>query len=129
MRGIGSAALALAYIASGTIDAFEMDGLGPWDVAAGRLIVEEAGGTVLDLRGFKLFFRSKRIIKKILRITRKCNVCQNFVQGGPHDVMKPKTTAAATESLAKEISKLIVDTDLQTQRKRLKRVPSSSKLL
>lgn len=51
VRTLGSAALALAYVARGAIDVFQMDGLKPWDVAAGNLIVTEAGGTVIDTKG------------------------------------------------------------------------------
>jgi len=51
VRRLGSAALDLCYIASGRMDGFwELD-LKPWDVAAGALIVEEAGGRVTDFRG------------------------------------------------------------------------------
>ncbi len=50
----GSAALNLACVACGRIDAFWSTSLKPWDVAAGVLIVEEAGGTVTDLRGAKI---------------------------------------------------------------------------
>jgi myo-inositol-1(or 4)-monophosphatase len=44
----GSAALDLCYVACGRLDAFWEWKLKPWDVAAGRLIVEEAGGRVSD---------------------------------------------------------------------------------
>lgn len=44
LRVIGSAALALAYVASGRLDAYFQTGLKPWDVAAGILLVREAGG-------------------------------------------------------------------------------------
>ena len=50
----GSAALNLACVASGRIDAFWSTSLKPWDVAAGILIVEEAGGVVSDLHGGKI---------------------------------------------------------------------------
>lgn len=46
VRRIGAAALELAYIASGRIDGFFEVGLAPWDCAAGKLLVEEAGGIV-----------------------------------------------------------------------------------
>lgn len=46
VRRLGSAALELAYIASGRIDGFFEVGLSPWDCAAGKLLVEEAGGQV-----------------------------------------------------------------------------------
>lgn len=44
LRNIGSAALALAYVAAGKVDAFWMYNLFPWDLAAGQLLIEEAGG-------------------------------------------------------------------------------------
>ena len=53
-RGIrrdGSAALDLCYVAAGRLDAYWEFKLHPWDVAAGFLIVEEAGGKVTDLAG------------------------------------------------------------------------------
>ncbi len=46
-RLMGSAALALAYVASGRLDAFIEERLSLWDIAAGCLLVEAAGGTVL----------------------------------------------------------------------------------
>jgi myo-inositol-1(or 4)-monophosphatase len=46
VRRDGSAALDLAYVASGRFDGFWEEGLRPWDVAAGVLLVEEAGGRV-----------------------------------------------------------------------------------
>lgn len=46
VRRDGSAALDLAYVASGRFDGFWEEGLRPWDVAAGALLVEEAGGRV-----------------------------------------------------------------------------------
>lgn len=48
MRRLGSAATDLVYVASGRFDAFYEYGLNPWDVAAGALIVERAGGKVCD---------------------------------------------------------------------------------
>ncbi|WP_448589009.1 inositol monophosphatase family protein [Thermodesulfobium sp.] len=54
VRGIrrpGAAAQDLAYVACGRFDAFYEDGLKPWDVAAGILLVNEAGGKVTDYKG------------------------------------------------------------------------------
>ena len=51
VRRSGSAAIDLAYVACGRLDAFWEFGLNPWDMAAGRLLVEEAGGRVSDMRG------------------------------------------------------------------------------
>lgn len=51
MRRAGSAALDLAYVASGRVEGFWEIGLNRWDIAAGELLVLEAGGLVSDWRG------------------------------------------------------------------------------
>ncbi|MGC9522617.1 MAG: inositol monophosphatase family protein [Anaerolineae bacterium] len=51
VRRAGSAALDLAYLACGRFDGYWEPGLSPWDVAAGMLLVEEAGGQVTDFNG------------------------------------------------------------------------------
>ncbi|MBY5992812.1 inositol-1-monophosphatase [Ferrimonas balearica] len=51
MRRAGSAALDLAYVAAGRQDGFWEIGLKPWDIAAGELMVREAGGLVSDFMG------------------------------------------------------------------------------
>jgi myo-inositol-1(or 4)-monophosphatase len=51
VRRTGSAALDLAYVACGRADAYFESGVKPWDIAAGVLLVREAGGKVVDYRG------------------------------------------------------------------------------
>lgn len=51
MRRFGSAATDLAYVACGRFEGFFEYGLNPWDVAAGALLVQEAGGMVSDFKG------------------------------------------------------------------------------
>jgi len=51
VRRAGSAALDLAYVASGRVDGFWEFGLKPWDMAAGAVLVREAGGVVTDFGG------------------------------------------------------------------------------
>jgi myo-inositol-1(or 4)-monophosphatase len=51
IRRLGAAALDLAWVAAGRFDAFWESDLRPWDVAAGLLLVKEAGGFVTDYRG------------------------------------------------------------------------------
>ncbi len=51
LRRCGSAALDLAYVAAGRLDGFWEPHLEPWDVAAGALLVREAGGLVTDMAG------------------------------------------------------------------------------
>ena len=48
---MGSASLDLAYVAAGRFDAYCEYPIEPWDVAAGLLLVKEAGGYVTDLKG------------------------------------------------------------------------------
>ncbi|HSC76338.1 MAG TPA: inositol monophosphatase family protein [Pseudomonadales bacterium] len=51
IRRAGSAALDLAYVAAGRFDAFWEMGLQPWDIAAGLLLIQEAGGLASDFSG------------------------------------------------------------------------------
>lgn len=51
IRRAGAAAIDLCWVAAGRLDAFYEAGLAPWDVAAGSLIVTEAGGTVESVKG------------------------------------------------------------------------------
>ncbi|EDW79466.1 uncharacterized protein Dwil_GK20398 [Drosophila willistoni] len=74
MRSIGSSAMGLAMIASGVADGFYYFGLHIWDMAAGNLLVTEAGGTVID------------------------------PNGGELDIMSRRCLAAATEPLARELA-------------------------
>jgi len=62
VRRPGAAALDLAWVACGRIDAFWEIGLSPWDMAAGALLVREAGGLVGDLEGAEKYLESGRIV-------------------------------------------------------------------
>lgn len=62
IRRGGSAALDLAYLAAGRVDGFWEIGLKPWDVAAGSLLVQEAGGVVSDFWGRGDFIRNGHIV-------------------------------------------------------------------
>ena len=54
MRCSGCAALDLAYVASGRLDGFFHNEINLWDIAAGVLLVQEAGGTVNDFNNFEI---------------------------------------------------------------------------
>ncbi len=62
IRRPGSAAMDLANVARGTFDGFWERGLSPWDIAAGSLLITEAGGKVSTLSGQKLELNSKQIL-------------------------------------------------------------------
>ncbi|AWV06769.1 inositol monophosphatase family protein [Marilutibacter maris] len=85
IRRTGSAALDLAYVACGRADAYFEAGVKPWDIAAGALMVREAGGKVCDFRG-----RSS----------------------GPMDARgtAPRTLVAGNLKVCEQLQKKIVDT-------------------
>jgi myo-inositol-1(or 4)-monophosphatase len=62
IRRCGSAALDLAYTAAGVYDGFFEFRLSPWDIGAGILLIEEAGGTVTDLDGGRRYFAGGNIV-------------------------------------------------------------------
>jgi len=62
VRRAGAASLDLAYVAAGRLDAFWEFGLSPWDMAAGALLVIEAGGLVGDLQGNDTYMDSGHIV-------------------------------------------------------------------
>ena len=62
IRRAGAASLDLAYVACGRLDGFWEFGLSPWDMAAGCLLITEAGGLVSDLSGGESYLKSGNII-------------------------------------------------------------------
>ncbi len=68
IRRPGSAALDLAYVAAGRIDGFWEFALNPWDMAAGALLIQEAGGKVGDFAGGDEFLESGNVIAGNLKV-------------------------------------------------------------
>jgi len=62
VRRGGSAAIDLAYVACGRLDGFWEFGLNPWDMAAGTLLIEEAGGKVSGMRGEALDLHGRYVV-------------------------------------------------------------------
>ncbi|XP_072760983.1 inositol monophosphatase 1-like [Anoplolepis gracilipes] len=87
MRHLGSAALSMAYVARGAAHCIHIDYLQSWDIAAGLVIISEAGGTIIETKG------------------------------GVYNIMKPNIIAASNETLARKMSKLVIETDLEVERK------------
>lgn len=81
LRALGSAALTLGYVARGSIDGYNIEDLKPWDIAAGALIVQEAGGVVID------------------------------ISGGKYNIMKPNVIVAGTMKIANEIREIVSEVD------------------
>lgn len=78
VRQNGSAALTLAYVAAGRIDGSLEKGLQVWDMAAGALLVREAGGMVVDFKGGEQFLETGDIIagnsKMVKALVQACHV-------------------------------------------------------
>jgi myo-inositol-1(or 4)-monophosphatase len=77
IRRPGAAALDLSYVAAGRLDGFWEFGLSPWDVAAGSLLVIEAGGLIADDEGNAAYLQSgnvvcgtPKIFEQLLRLVR-----------------------------------------------------------
>ena len=62
LRRPGSAALDLAYVAAGWFDGFWEIGLSKWDIAAGALLVKEAGGIVTDFNEKQAWMKTGNIV-------------------------------------------------------------------
>lgn len=85
IRRTGSAALDLAYVAAGRTDAYWEIGLEDWDLAAGILLVEEAGGTVTNFSGGDKVFGQGNVIASGLRLQAHL---QNAIQPHLTDTLK-----------------------------------------
>ena len=77
IRRAGAASLDLAYVAAGRLDAFWEIGLAPWDMAAGALLIREAGGLVSDIDASDNYLESGNIVcgnpkcfKAVLQVTK-----------------------------------------------------------
>ncbi|MEY4591470.1 MAG: hypothetical protein RIR18_365 [Pseudomonadota bacterium] len=62
LRRPGAASLDLAYVAAGRLDAFWEFGLAPWDMAAGALLISEAGGLITDLNGASSYLDTGNVV-------------------------------------------------------------------
>ncbi len=85
IRRTGSAALDLAYVASGRLDGFWEFGLKPWDIAAGALLILESGGMISDVQGGEEYLMSgdiiaatpkvfKSLLQAIVPVTKKSTI-------------------------------------------------------
>ncbi len=81
IRGSGSACVNLVQVACGALEGYYENGLQSWDMAAGKVIVEEAGGVVLD------------------------------IDASPIDIMKRRILACNSMELAKQVSQVLVESD------------------
>ena len=85
IRRLGSAALDLAYVAAGRCDGFWEFGLSLWDIAAGVLIVREAGGFVTDPKGRDTALQTGDVVAGNDRIHEKLLACIKSADPGPQN--------------------------------------------
>ena len=89
IRRDGSAALDLCYVAAGRLDGFWEEKLGPWDTAAGSIIVTEAGGSVSDFSGPRSRATEKKSSPATVCCTKKCWACSGVpIRSDKHPVLR-----------------------------------------
>ena len=71
IRRFGSAAIDLCYVASGRFEGFWEEGLKPWDVAAGAVVLKESGGKISDYKGTEEYLYSGNLIASNSKIHKK----------------------------------------------------------
>lgn len=95
VRRAGAAALDLAYVACGRVDAFWEFALNPWDMAAGILLVEEAGGLVTTMRGQDRTVRSPDLLATNGRVhSEVLEIFEDIFSGRPSFPLPDPTRAA-----------------------------------
>jgi myo-inositol-1(or 4)-monophosphatase len=82
VRRLGSALLDLAYVAAGRLDGFWELSLSPWDVVAGGILVEEAGGRLTDLTGGPVDIDRPRVVASNGRIHGEMLAVLKEIRGG-----------------------------------------------
>ena len=91
IRRCGAAALDLAYTAAGVYDGFFEFRLSPWDVAAGTLLIQEAGGSVTDLDGTFGFMESGNLVAGPPDLQRELlGLMQQHVSEARLDALEPR---------------------------------------
>ena len=105
MRRPGAAALDLAYVAAGFSDAFFETGLAPWDMAAGSLLVTEAGGLIGNFTGEANYLEQKECLaanpKIYAQLVGMLGKYSKFASAG--EKAQVRQIASETLSIAKEI--------------------------
>ena len=71
IRKLGSAALDMAYVAAGRCDGFWQRNLNYWDIAAGIILIKEAGGFITDFNGNDAYIENKTILATNSRINKE----------------------------------------------------------
>ena len=109
IRRAGAAALDMAYTAAGRFDGFFELGLKPWDVAAGSLLVTEAGGLVGDFNGNASYLESEQVVAGTPKVFSALIPLMVTPRAGESSLEARRRESAPAESSSGEASR----TDLQ----------------
>ena len=71
IRKLGSASLDMAYVAAGRCDVFWQRNLNYWDIAAGIILISEAGGFVTDFKGNDEYIKNKTLLATNSKISKE----------------------------------------------------------
>jgi myo-inositol-1(or 4)-monophosphatase len=93
LRRTGSAAMDLAWVAAGRFDGYYERGLSPWDIAAGTLLVREAGGHVTDANGGKGALETGDIVAGNAQVHRA--MLELLAEAGPKEPPREPTPTGA----------------------------------
>jgi len=103
LRRPGAAALDLAYVAAGFSDGFFELGLKPWDMAAGALLITEAGGLVSNFTGEGTYLEHEECLAAPPRIyAQLVPITQKYSKFAGADDKRAASTAAKTLSISRQ---------------------------
>jgi myo-inositol-1(or 4)-monophosphatase len=107
VRRPGPAALDLCYVAAGWYDGFFETGLNPWDVAAGSLMITEAGGLIGDFTGESKFLHQREVVAGNPKIYGQLvHLLAPFTRGGKGHAAAPvEATVGAAPVARKTLSR------------------------
>lgn len=98
VRRAGAAAIDLAYVACGRLDLFWEFSLNPWDMAAGVLLIREAGGAVTDMHGRPFNLRGKHVLADNGSVHRETVELFAKIYRGEFPVSLPEVSSEETSS-------------------------------
>ena len=93
IRKLGSASLDMAYVAAGRCDGFWQRNLSYWDIAAGIILVKEAGGFITDFNGNDGYIDNKTILVTNSRINNE--ICLLYTSPSPRDGLLSRMPSSA----------------------------------
>lgn len=107
VRALGTAAVDMCQVATGGADAYYHIGMHCWDIAASAIIVQEAGGVVMDTDGLYLIYVMSYLICVYLQGTGHPLISSFVSSGSEFDMMSRRVIAASSSAVANRIAHVI----------------------